>query len=154
MRSQYTPIYYRKSPVPSRELYTNPARSTHNFVVTQLCAPAHRGVPTYYLLISLDLRAITRTAHKRLLMVELATLTSKGQYFKTSIVASRVPLSQCFNRSLNHTLLTDRHRRPLLFVCRALGRSSRLSILAFSFGSRILPIPQECLLLRSTLARR
>jgi hypothetical protein len=63
MRSHYTPIYYRKSPVPSRELYTNPARSTHNFVVTQLCAPAHRGVPTYYLLISLDLRTIPRTAH-------------------------------------------------------------------------------------------
>ena len=71
MRSQYTPIYYRKSPVPSRELYTNPARSTHNFVVTQLCAPAHRGVPTYYLLISLDLRTIPRTAHKYVGVVEL-----------------------------------------------------------------------------------
>ena len=41
MRSQYTPIYYRKSPVPSRELYTILLAHTHNFVVTQLCAPAN-----------------------------------------------------------------------------------------------------------------
>ena len=67
MRSQYTPIYYRKSPVPSKELYITLLAHTHNSVchptMSQLCAPAHRGLLTYYLLISLDLRTIPRTAH-------------------------------------------------------------------------------------------
>jgi len=41
MRSQYTSIYYRKSPVPSSELYTNTARSLLTSLTHKsICHPA------------------------------------------------------------------------------------------------------------------
>jgi len=87
MRSQYTLIYCRKSPVPSRELYTILLAHTHNLFVTQLCAPAHRGLLTYYLLITLDLRTIPRTAHNLCLTPNFKfnfprTHTAYGPYSK------------------------------------------------------------------------
>ena len=80
MGSQYTPIYYRKSLVPSIELSTRYllAHSTHHSLtylfVTQLFAPAHRGelVLTCYLQIELELELIqTQMTQKPMLRAEV-----------------------------------------------------------------------------------
>ena len=63
MRSQYTPICYRKSPVPSRELYTILLAHTHNSVCHLLSCPRSSRLRIYYPLISLDHRVTSRTAH-------------------------------------------------------------------------------------------
>ena len=64
MRSLYTPIYYRKSPVPSIELSNIAARSTYNSVCHLLSCPRSSRLRTYYSLIPLDHRVTSRTAHK------------------------------------------------------------------------------------------
>jgi len=63
MRSQYTPIYYRKSPVPSIELSNIAARSTYNSVCHLLSCPRSSRLRTCYSQIPLDHRATSRTAH-------------------------------------------------------------------------------------------
>jgi len=62
MRSQYTPIYYRKSPVPSRELCTILLAHTHNSVCHLLSCPRSSRLRIYYSLISLDHRVTSCTA--------------------------------------------------------------------------------------------